>query len=78
MDKIIAYLSEHPMYIPFVLLNVYLIYRVFVMAFNQEDDDDEDDRDDMGDGGVKPDGPKLDLPPGVGLPVDGELVEEGV
>lgn len=59
------YILAHPLYIPFVLLNIFIIYKVikiYVLG-------DEDNQDDDNDGGVPGnDDPILDLPPGVAPP----------
>ena len=62
LDHIIA----HPLYIPFLLANVYIIYKVIrIVLDNDHGKNDDDDQD----GGISyNDDPVLDLPPGVGLP----------
>ncbi|UJP66170.1 hypothetical protein [Mongoliitalea daihaiensis] len=58
------YILSHPLYIPFVLLNIFIIYQViklYVCEDKRNDDDDEG-------GSSFNDDPILDLPPGVGLP----------
>ena len=74
-EIVVEYLKGHPAYIPFLMFNVYIIYRVILLVLKDEDgnDDGEDD-----DNGFLPDGPDLDLPPGVSLPVDSDLIEQGV
>ncbi len=62
-----SFILEHPLYIPFIIFNIWLIYKVFhEIVFRDKDDDDSDDND----GGIIPDNPDLDLPPGVSLPTD--------
>lgn len=63
------FLQEHPLYIPFIVFNSWIIYKVIREV--QKDNDDSDDSDD---GGIVLDEPELDLPPGVTLPVEPELV----
>jgi hypothetical protein len=61
------FLTSHPFYIPFILLNAFIVYKVIkeVLGDNGGDDDDDDDDE----GVFSDDGPTLDLPPGVTLPV---------
>lgn len=59
------YIIAHPLYIPFIILNIYIIYKVIKMVINNDQESDDDDQD----GGISDDdNPVLDLPPGVGLP----------
>jgi hypothetical protein len=74
MKTAVEYITNHPYYIPFILLNVYIIYRVILKVINDDLGDDGEDDDD--DDPHLPEGPELDLPPGVSLPVEPELVED--
>ena len=42
----LEYLSNHLLYIPFVALNVWIIYKVIKIFVYQRDDDKDDDEDD--------------------------------
>ena len=64
------FLADHPMYIPFILFNIWIIYKLI-----KEVRESNDERDDSDDGGIMMGEPELDLPPGVTLPVEPELVE---
>ncbi|MEO0553200.1 MAG: hypothetical protein AAF149_08380 [Bacteroidota bacterium] len=68
----LEYLSDHLLYIPFVALNVWIIYKVIKIFVYQRDDDKDDDEDD--DGGITIGDPDLDLPPGVSLPTEPQEV----
>ncbi|MFN3999164.1 hypothetical protein [Algoriphagus sp.] len=59
------FIVSHPLYIPFIILNIYIIYKVIKMVLiNDQEKNDEDDN-----GGISDDNnPILDLPPGVELP----------
>ncbi|MEM9053144.1 MAG: hypothetical protein AAGC47_13910 [Bacteroidota bacterium] len=70
MEEVLDYLAEHPLYIPFLLFNLFVIYKVVLLVFYDDDDDDKDD-----DEGFHVEDPDLDLPPGISLPVDSDLVE---
>ncbi|MEM9392180.1 MAG: hypothetical protein AAGA02_17005 [Bacteroidota bacterium] len=63
------YLSNHLLYIPFIALNIWVIYKVIKIFVYQKDDDDKNDDDDDN-GGIDLTGPELDLPPGVSLPTE--------
>lgn len=76
MKAVYEYLAAHPYYIPFVILNLCAIYWVIRKVINDEFGDDREDDDDDDDDPYLPDGPELDLPPGVSLPVEPELVED--
>lgn len=61
LDHIIA----HPLYIPFIIANIYIIYKVIRLVLKNDEEKNDDDRD----GGITYDNdPVLDLPPGVLLP----------
>jgi hypothetical protein len=60
------FLTTYPLYIPFIILNVYIIYKVIKDVLNGEKGNNDDD--DNG-GVLANDQPILDLPPGVSLPV---------
>lgn len=60
------YLISHPLYIPFIILNIFIICKVIKMVMGSDRDKNDDDD---SDGGISDnDNPVLDLPPGVGLP----------
>lgn len=60
------FFKSYPLYIPFIILNVFIIYKVIKLVLNDEKEKNDDDED----GGILAnDYPKLDLPPGVTLPV---------
>jgi hypothetical protein len=60
------FLTNYPFYIPFIILNVYVIYKVIKDVISGEKGNNDDDDN----GGVfANDQPILDLPPGVSLPV---------
>jgi hypothetical protein len=68
----VAFLYSHPEYILFVIVNIFIVYRVVKVVFDDNKDDDHSDDD----GGIEqPTDPDLDLPPGVSPPRDKELVE---
>ncbi|MDP2042812.1 MAG: hypothetical protein Q8S14_17935 [Algoriphagus sp.] len=56
------YILSHPLYIPFIIFNIYLIYKVIRYVLDNNEGDENG-------GGSKNDNPVLDLPPGVTLPV---------
>lgn len=62
----INFIASHPLYIPFIAINMVVIYKIIKIVLsdvNEKNDDDED-------GGIfVGDEPVLDLPPGVTLPV---------
>lgn len=60
------YILSHPLYIPFIIFNIYLIYKVIRYVLDNDQDNNEGDENG---GGSKNDNPVLDLPPGVTLPV---------
>lgn len=60
------YISSNPLYIPFIIFNIYLIYKVIRYVLDNNQDNNEGDENG---GGSKNDKPVLDLPPGVTLPV---------
>ena len=61
------FITSHPLYIPFILLNAFIIYKVIKEVLSDEKGNDDDEYDD---GGIfLDDGPNLDLPPGVTLPL---------
>lgn len=74
MNDALQFLANHPLYIPFLILNIFIIYRVFSLIFM--DNDDDQDQDDDSDDPNPPKEPDLDLPPGVSLPIEPEMVEE--
>jgi hypothetical protein len=60
------FLTTYPLYIPFLIVNIYIIYKVIKDVLNSEKGNNDDD--DNG-GLLANDQPILDLPPGVSLPV---------
>jgi hypothetical protein len=62
------FILSHPLYIPFIALNIFIIYKV-IQDVKRDENDDRDDEDDSG-GWQIGDDPDLDLPPGVSLPVN--------
>ncbi|MDO8967638.1 hypothetical protein [Algoriphagus sp.] len=60
------YILSQPLYIPFIIFNIYLIYKVIRYVLENDQDNNEDDENG---GELKNDNPVLDLPPGVTLPV---------
>ncbi len=58
------YIISHPLYIPFLIFNIYIIYKVIKYVMDQ----DKNDHDENG-GNLEDDDPKLELPPGVTIPV---------
>lgn len=65
-NLMVDYIIDHPLYIPFIILNIYIIYKLIrvVLGKDQGHNDNDDD------GGLSDnDNPQLDLPPGVILPV---------
>lgn len=75
MKEIFSFLSDHPLYIPFLFANIYIIFKVAEKVRNLGDDENnEDPNDDDNDGGIPPEDPILDLPPRVTLPREPELV----
>lgn len=63
LDFIISY----PLYIPFIILNIYIIYKVIKLVLSNDQQKNDDDNEDKG-GISDDDNPVLDLPPGVILP----------
>ncbi|TVP44484.1 MAG: hypothetical protein EA341_16690 [Mongoliibacter sp.] len=58
------YILAHPLYIPFLILNIFIIYKVIKIYVCEDQGNNDDD-----DGGIPDnDDPVLDLPPGVGSP----------
>ncbi|MEM6736501.1 MAG: hypothetical protein AAF620_10585 [Bacteroidota bacterium] len=68
MIELIDYISKNPSYVFVLLVSIILVIVVFI-RFLKDLRDDEDDEDDE-DGGWGSFDPDLDLPPGVGLPID--------
>jgi len=57
------FFTSHPLYIPFLVLNAYVIYKVIKDLLPNDQQNDDDDN-----GGIHVhDEPILDLPPGVTL-----------
>ncbi len=62
------FIISHLLYIPFIVLNVFIIYKIIKDVL--KDDKGKNDDDDDDDGGIfGSDKPVLDLPPGVSLPI---------
>ncbi|MBC7655327.1 MAG: hypothetical protein H7098_12755 [Oligoflexus sp.] len=63
----IEFITSHTLYIPFITLNVIIIYKIIKNVLrddNRKNDDDDDE------GGILANNnPVLDLPPGVTLPI---------
>jgi hypothetical protein len=58
------FIVEYPLYIPFIIFNVFIIYKVIKIVLDEKNGEIDDDQD----GGIPTDNfPKLDLPPGVTL-----------
>ncbi|MEM9327214.1 MAG: hypothetical protein AAGA85_16215 [Bacteroidota bacterium] len=63
-----TFVLDHPLYIPFVLVNAWVIYKAIQdLAYKDAANDDSNDT-----GGDGPSDPSLDLPPGITLPSDKE------
>lgn len=60
------FIKSYPLYIPFIIVNIFIIYKVVKDVLN--DDKGENDEDDDEGGVSEIDKPVLDLPPGVTLP----------
>lgn len=61
------FIKSYPLYIPFIILNILIIYKVVKDVLN--DDEGKNDEDDDDGGMSVSDKPVLDLPPGVTLPI---------
>lgn len=67
------YILDHPLYIPFLILNIFIIYKVIKIYVLEDRDNDEDDND----GGITDNkDPVLDLPPGVAPPAETTALKE--
>jgi hypothetical protein len=66
------YILAHPLYIPFIILNIFIIYKVIkIYVCNNKDNNDDED------GGIpENDDPVLDLPPGVSTPIETSSVKD--
>lgn len=62
------FITSHPLYIPFLVINGLIIYEVIKIVRNRDNGEDDDDNNNDG-GSNELDDPVLDLPPGVTLPV---------
>ncbi len=69
---LLEYLMNHPMYLIFLVLNAWVIWRIVRVSTRNSDDEDSDKGND---GNVPLDDPILDLPPGITLPVPEEDLE---
>lgn len=66
------YILSHPLYIPFLILNIFIIYKVIKIYVIEGRDDNDDE-----DGGIpENDDPVLDLPPGVAPPSETPSLKE--
>lgn len=66
------YILSHPLYIPFLILNIFIIYKVIKIYVIEGRDDNDDE-----DGGIpETDDPVLDLPPGVAPPSETPSLKE--
>ncbi len=61
------YIVSNPTYIIVVVVCIFIVYRVIREILKDDKDDDDNDN-----GGIMVNDPKLDLPPGVSLPVEQE------
>jgi hypothetical protein len=62
--QMLEFIISYPMYIPFIILNTLIIYKVIKDVMNEDNGQSDDD-----DGGIfSTKNPILDLPPGVTLP----------
>ena len=69
----LEFVKQHPDYLLIVLINIVMVVKVLIYIKNTDQNNNNDDDD----GGVLPTTPKLDLPPGVTLPInrrDKELI----
>jgi hypothetical protein len=67
----LSFILEHPLYLPFILVNIWIIYKAIQEFAYKPETDDSSDNDG---GGSGPADPELDLPPGVTLPKEREEV----
>ncbi len=65
------FIKSYPLYIPFIIVNIFIIYKVVKDVLN--DDKGENDEDDDEGGLSEIDQPVLDLPPGVTVPTSPEV-----
>jgi len=69
LSTMLDYILAHPLYLPFILLNIFIVYKVIKIFVI--DDKGNDNKDNDNDGDVPDDNdPVLDLPPGVAPPVE--------
>jgi hypothetical protein len=62
----LEYVISHPLYIPFIIFNAFIIYKIIKTVLGNDKGKNDDDED----GGIfGNDHPILDLPPGVTLPL---------
>lgn len=67
------YILDHLLYIPFLILNIFIIYKVIKIYVLEDRDNDEDDSD----GWITDNkDPVLDLPPGVAPPTETPSLKE--
>jgi len=60
----LEFIISHPDYIFILILNILVVFKVLMYIKNTNENGNDDN-----DGGDMPDAPKLDLPPGVTLPI---------
>lgn len=60
----LEFIENHPDYLFIVFINLVVVVKVLMYVKNMEKNNDDDD-----DGGIISKNPKLDLPPGVTLPI---------
>jgi hypothetical protein len=66
------FIKSYPFYIPFIIINVFIIYKVVKDVLNNDKGQNDEDDDE---GGVSEiDNPVLDLPPGVTLPTSPKVL----
>ena len=60
----VKFILDHPVYLFLLFLSIFMIIKVIISIIHENplNGDSEDD------GGIAPEDPKLDLPPGVSLP----------
>ncbi|MBC7748340.1 MAG: hypothetical protein H7Z76_07160 [Methylotenera sp.] len=58
------FIVKHPLYIPFIIFNGFIIYKIIKIVLDKKNGEIDDDQD----GGIPTNNfPELDLPPGVTL-----------
>jgi hypothetical protein len=69
--KLFDFILHNPSYPLIVIASAYAIYRVIRNLYDSDDNEDGPD-----DGGISPEDPDLDLPPGISLPDESVRKEE--